>query len=409
MNSLKVVLQKSTIQLFLWMVVVLLLTRQVPFSSFSFISNIAILILVLYSLSRKKEVFFEYGVILLWLVLLVAYSIVSQNNLSYIIRFGIICLLIPLSYYVKLPIKSINILFFFVTIQCLFITFIELYLLFFQSIESYFPIRFFFNEKEWGDIYTYSGYYYFIQLKGNALIPFAYMLTFIFPFKSNKSKWILRIIFLSGTLIAGNFAFFISLFCFHFVKYININGLSKNKAAIRIITLCFILLITSSIIFSYVENVMDRKQDSSLSTRTDQFHVLMNDVQENTLTILFGQGLGHTISEKTMYRDYTDNVYYELQIVYFFNQLGILNFLIFIALNFYLTIKYIPQKNLLWIYICYVLYAVTNPYILDTNHIVVIICLVSLNNFPHMDKWKEIYPKRELHGNERDEIKLPTI
>ncbi|MEA4968189.1 MAG: hypothetical protein VB048_08765 [Bacteroidaceae bacterium] len=140
-------------------------------------------------------------------------------------------------------------------------------------------------------------------------------------------------------------------------------------------------MIVSPIIISYIENVLDRKEEKSLNIRTDQFNVLINDVQENVMTILMGKGLGHTISEKTAYRDYTDNVYYELQIVYFFNQLGFLNFFIFLALNAYLALKYIIRKDLLWIYFCYVIYAITNPYILDTNHIVVIICLTSMNKF----------------------------
>jgi hypothetical protein len=381
MNSYKIVFKRQNIQLFLWMIVVLLLTRQVPLSSFSFIFNIAILILILYSIPKNNKVFFEYGLILIWLTFLIMYSLTSQNNTSYIIRFGLICLLILLSYYIKLPRKSINILFFFVAIQCLFITIIELYILFFHNEGSYLSIRFLFQDKNWGDIYTYSGYYYFIQLKGNALIPFTYMLTFIFQFKSNKSKWIFRTIFLIGILIAGNFAFLISLFCFHFFKYINLHGLPKTRAINRVFILCALLLIVSPIIISYIENVLDRKEEKSLNIRTDQFNVLINDVQENVMTILMGKGLGHTISEKTAYRDYTDNVYYELQIVYFFNQLGFLNFFIFLALNAYLALKYIIRKDLLWIYFCYVIYAITNPYILDTNHIVVIICLTSMNKF----------------------------
>lgn len=382
MNPLNVVLRrKQTVQLFLWMIVILLLTRQVPLSSFSFVSNIAILILTIYSIPKNNKVFFEYGLILIWLIFLVMYSLVFQNNISYIIRFGLICLLILLSYYIKLPRKGVGILFFFVAIQSTFIIIIELYILFFHNTSTYLPIRFFFQDREWGDIYTYSGYYYFIQLKGNALIPFAYMLTFIFQFKSNRSKWIWRAIFFIGILIAGNFAFLITLFCFHFFKYINIHGLSKTKAFNRVFILCVLLVVATPTIFSYVDNVLNRKEDNSLGTRRDQFNVLINDTQENAMTILLGQGLGHTISKKTIYRDYTDNVYYELQIIYFFNQLGFLNFFIFLALNAYLAINYIARKDLLWIYFCYILYAITNPYILDTNHIVVIICLTSMNKF----------------------------
>ena len=83
---------------------------------------------------------------------------------------------------------------------------------------------------------------------------------------------------------------------------------------------------------------------------------------------------------KTSFRDYTDNLYFEIQAMYFFNQLGLINSLIFISFLLFLAIKKIFYKDLLFMYLCYIVYATTNPYILDTTQIVVILILISISN-----------------------------
>ena len=92
-----------------------------------------------------------------------------------------------------------------------------------------------------------------------------------------------------------------------------------------------------------------------------------------------GKGLGNTVSEKTNYRDYTGNIYFELQTFYFFNQLGIINFISFILLNLFFAYTKIRDPRLLFVYLCYILYAFTNPYILDSNQVIVILTLVMAN------------------------------
>lgn len=118
------------------------------------------------------------------------------------------------------------------------------------------------------------------------------------------------------------------------------------------------------------------KRDVSLGTRYDQAEVLMDNLSESATTFVLGQGLGNLVDVVTPFRDYSDMVYYELQALYFFNQMGVLNFVLFILVNIYLAFKTIRYPQLLFVYLCYVVYAVTNPYILDTIHFVVIISLV---------------------------------
>lgn len=134
---------------------------------------------------------------------------------------------------------------------------------------------------------------------------------------------------------------------------------------------------------------MESKKEVSNATRVDQATVLVEDMSDDIVGILFGKGLGHTVSRKTDFRDYTGNIYYELQTIYFMNQLGLIPFICFLCLNIYFTLKYIKYRKYIILYIAYVIYAVTNPYILNTNQVVVIITLVSLANSLKRKTYKE--------------------
>lgn len=130
--------------------------------------------------------------------------------------------------------------------------------------------------------------------------------------------------------------------------------------------------------YKYVTATIDRKAKYSNAVRIEQMKVLVNNMNSGALTLLFGQGLGNTISERTAFRDYTEKHSYELQPLYILNQVGLVYFVLFVCFNIILTLKFIKYKKLILIYFSYVLYASFNPYIFDTSHIVVIIVLISL-------------------------------
>lgn len=371
----------KSIFLFLFGVIVFFLTRQVPFESLTFLSNTSVVGLFILSFIYNRKALRENVWAFIWLGILIGYSLICQNEIGNIIRFSLIFILIILAYNVAMPLKIVKFFFILIAFQAIVVIIFEIILLLFFDQGSYMPIRFFFLERQWGDIYTYSGVYYLIQMKGSALLPFAYMLTFVLKFSSLKKKWLLRIILLLGVIFVGNFAFFISLFIFHLFRYIYIQGVTYNIAFKRVLLITIVGIITAPVIFTYTQETLERKSDVSLGTRSDQFNVLITDLCENPMTLCFGQGLGHTLSVITSFRDYTDNVYFELQTVYFINQIGIVNFLFFLVVNVFLAIKMIRNKSLLLLYCCYIIYAVTNPYILDTSHVVVIIILVSINKY----------------------------
>jgi hypothetical protein len=105
----------------------------------------------------------------------------------------------------------------------------------------------------------------------------------------------------------------------------------------------------------------------------------MDDLSENNTYLLLGRGIGHTIEKITPSRDYRGNIYFELQTFYVLNQLGLFGFIMFLFYNVYMSIR-LYSKWLILIYVSYIIYAFTNPYIFDTNHIVVILLLNTLQN-----------------------------
>jgi hypothetical protein len=239
-------------------------------------------------------------------------------------------------------------------------------------------IRTFFRNSEWGDIYTFNNIFYRIQVKGNALIPFTLFLTFVSK-NIIRRIWIYRLIFLLGLIISANFAYLMALIFFLFLYYSL--GLTKYQFAKRIILLSFLTISFSLPIINYTNEQFKLKSKTSFPIRTDQIKVLIDDFEENPINLILGKGLGNTLNVETKFRDYRGNIYFELQPVYFLNQLGFLNFLLFLFLNISFAFYSIRLKETRLIYVSYILYSITNPYILDSNQVIVILTLVCLDKY----------------------------
>jgi len=232
------------------------------------------------------------------------------------------------------------------------------------------------GNNDWGDVYTYNGVVWKIQLKGNALLPFAFFISIIYY--SGIKRLILGSIFLLAILCAGNFAFILGILFFSGLYYIYIKRWTLQKIVINFgLGIIFILAISKPT-YNYFLDIVKEKSVFSNPVRIDQTKVLINDMSENIITIFLGQGLGNKINVKTQWRDYSNSIYYELQALYIMNQVGILFFVWFILINLLLSLYFIKYKSLLIAYGSYILYAFFNPYILDTNQIIVIIILLCL-------------------------------
>jgi wzy len=379
------IIKRVHILLFLFAGVVLFLTRQFPLSAYSSLGNIFLIGLLLISffwkntaigISSKKTI----KLIFMWSIFLLVYAtLIRENSINLVFRFYIIIICLLLSHWVHLPLLSTKKIFFsFILLQCFVLIAIEAIMNIFFSVNNYLPFRFFFMEQGWGDVYTYDGFFYRVQIKGNALISFAFFLTFLKDY-TFKYKRILQIILLISSVIAGNFAYLIGIFVFIVFWYL-FNNLHKRKFRNRIIIFSFLFTLSIGSIIEYTLEILDRKSGYSLGTRSDQVDVLIKDAQKDISTFLLGKGLGNNVMIKTSFRDYTDNLYFEIQAMYFFNQLGLVNSLIFISFLLFLAIKKIFYKDLLFIYFCYIIYGITNPYILDTTQATVILILISISN-----------------------------
>ncbi len=376
-----IILQKKHILLFFWGMVMFIVTRQVPFSNIAFLGNIGVIMVCVLGLEKSRSLIRKnYIFFLSWGLLMVLYAVYRGNDLSNIFRFSVIVILLLFAYFIKMPFKALKILFFFTFLQCIFLICLEVILMAFFDLGSYGVIRHFFLQNGWGDVYSYDGIFYRIPIKGNSLIPFCYIFSYYFPLFPKKRLWVCRCMYLAASVFAGNFAYLISIFVFHVIYYFTQNKSTvqfKNKVLLSGLLGALIL----PPVLIYTMNIISMKQDVSLSTRTDQTEVLMDNMAETGATFVFGQGLGNLVKVVTSYRDYSNMNYYELQVLYFLNQMGVLNFVIYIIIHLYLAIKKIRYLSLLFVYLCYVIYAVTNPYILDTVQFIVIVSLVTASNF----------------------------
>lgn len=374
---------QNNLLLLLFILIVLFLTRQVPFNSYSFIMNISLILFfifnyryILININKDKilkQLFFlTIGISLL----MIFYSLYLENEPSLIIRFYLIIVLIFLAYFVKPDKKYINIFIFFIGIQALFLICFEVYLMANFSIDTYYPIRHFFLNNNWGDVYTYNGIIWKIQLKGNALLPFAFFISMVY-YKGFKRSLIAGLFFVA-TLVAGNFAYILGIILFLGLYYIYSKRWTIQKIVLNVLVGVLFITALSIPAYSYFTEIVQKKAVSSNPIRIDQTEVLIENMSESIPTILFGQGLGNTVDVKTEWRDYSGAIYYELQAFYIMNQLGILFFTFFILINILLAYYMFKYKLLFIVYASYIFYALFNPYFLDTSHIVVIIILLSL-------------------------------
>lgn len=356
------------------------LTRNFPFKELSpFILIFFVLALVI----TQKQVFANFlgarkhiqilsiGYIFIFTAFL-EYSFIRNNIFSYALNtYGCILLLL-ISYFTKRDIRLLKIFLWVMILHSLVLIGIELFMIFNFEVSFNSEVRAFFRENEFGDIYPINDSFFRIILKGNELLPIALMVAqFICQ---RKTKIINSTLFLLGIIIAGNFVYFISLM-FFLIAYL----LYKKKIKTCLFLVIFILM--SLVLFSTAfQDLMAEKNEYSLPTRMDQFQVLIYDM-ESSYDILAGKGLGNIVNERTGYRNYTDVRYYELQTIYFYNQLGFIFFFLLIISHLIMTIEYMNSRRILIIYTCYLCYAITNPYILNFDQIFVIVILLTLKDY----------------------------
>lgn len=377
----------KSLSVLLFLGFIFFLTRSFPFIQYSWIMG-GFLCLCIMSFTKKiANGIYHYPVILIFLLALFInfiYSYIKGNDIAIIIRFYIIILFILCAYFCSYgTISIVKIFLYLMVLQAVIISIISIYMTKTYGIGDYSALRHYFLENDYGDVYTYGSGFYRVQIKGNALIPFAFMLHIVIKdYFYYRFKNTITVILAIGTIVAGNFAYFVSI-CLFFMYIILCSKSNSRYAKLRkIIFGVFLTVILPFFITYSIELIIMKSNgaDSSLGVRWDQFTVLINDLTESVSNFVIGSGLGNVIKIQTPIRDYSAYIYYELQSVYFLNQLGVILFTLFLLINLLLTIKIIKYSELCVLYFLYVSYAITNPYILDSNHVAVIIVLVTLSN-----------------------------
>ena len=389
----RIKINRETIEYTCWSLVLLILFFQSILQEFSIISNAALLIIAILQNQKMNKEKSEYlGLVIVWILFLIGYSILLDNRVDLVIRFGLIIFFVISAYLWKVDyfcfIKPLFWVSFFLVIGLIGL---EIYMFSLSESEYMFLRDHFFLANNMGDVFWWDVYYK-LELRGTPLVVFVYMLSYVtnvFPYKYRKS---IRALYFVATILAGNFAYQLALVLFHLVYYIQ-NSLRTPQLFVRRFFWLFLFsIIIGGVFITYVSSQMETKKEGSAQTRVDQADVLFDDVARKPVTLFWGSGLGHTLEVKTPWRDYRGATYFELQTLYVFNQLGLINFMILVLANLFLAIKYIRKKELIMVYGVYVAYASTNPYIWDTNHVVVITALLCAKT--HIITYMRQHPNR---------------
>lgn len=393
-EKLKLKLNKKDIPIILLFFSMLFLTRQFPFvklgrlSSYILVISFAVSVKPILNNFTKLEKKYKNLTIfyVLFVTALLIRSLLNQNiSMSYSIHTYITCLLLVVSFFYPKDKRIFKIFVFVMLLHALFIIGLELFLIVKNSPEFDSIFRNYILSNSFGDVYTRNGIYYRIIIKGNELLPVAYLV--MHKYKSKKAN-IIKSIFILSILFSGNLAYFIAIGLFlilndlfidkkyssKIIKFFNI----KNQRKIIVIGAALLVLgfIAYKPVKSKVENIIELKSQYSIPARFDQIGVLMDDMNSGKDYIL-GKGLGSTVTVVTKYRDYTGNRYFEMQWMYFFYQMGAVAFGILIILSIILSIKYMRSKLTMLIYVTYIIYGITNPYTFNLTHIIVIILLIT--------------------------------
>ncbi len=367
------------VRLFLFFLVVFFLTRQVPFSEYSFIMNIALVGFVMFPLIQlaklliKRSELFPALIAQCFIVLFVLslYSIVSGNDPSNIVRWLVIFTTLIIAYIVRPSEKFIVTFLILMLFQAVFIDAILALLISSFTLDSYSVIRQLFIENNWGDVYSFDGVFWFVKIRGSGLLPVGAFVAYIYL--SGRKRIIALLVFLPS-IIVSNTSFTFASLAFLIGMLVMRCRLSYTRVAVGMLTLMVFVL---PLLYGYTNKVFTEKE-GSMGMRYDQYEVLVNDLTKTDIGVLLGRGLGHTLSISSNLRDYAGDMYFEVQSLYVLNQLGVILFSLYVLLHFILAFRFIRDKELLLVYFCYVLYAISNPYIFDTSHFVVIVVLVSL-------------------------------
>jgi hypothetical protein len=259
-------------------------------------------------------------------------------------------------------------------------SFLTLFSIFFGGETAWLYIRQYVIFLEIGDIWTDNALYYRVQLLGNPIIYalFCYTLVFYNDLRSVYSPRIIRVLLLIsvlGVVSCGNVNYLLaSIFVFVFFIFNLKSKLLKNSAFIIMVgCLPFAL----SFIWKLVVAKFAHGAQSG-AHRIDLLNTFISSVSEHSFYFLTGFGIDATLPghiNPVLYGSH----YIEIQSLLILYKLGALLFFTLMFL-YILSILRTHGKRRLTFVLFYIMGSLANPYLFDTNHIVVtLLCSCSFN------------------------------
>ena len=216
-----------------------------------------------------------------------------------------------------------------------------------------------------GDIYFLNRFIPKVQVHGNALLIIAFMIDCL----DSKKITLRKITLLAGVLVAGNFAFILALLAFFGwqagIKAVQF--IKSNKKAKYVVIACAVA--AAAVLVPYFITKIVEKSASSNVVRLEQAKILLD------ANPFIGEGLGCWVTASNDVLNYNGDIYFELQTLYIYRQIG------FVLLALFYAVVLIPVwkkgKSPFIFYLVYLFYSFWNPYCFDVTQIITTIIVMN--------------------------------
>jgi hypothetical protein len=349
----------------------LLLTRQTQIPLLEGLAAVWALVLLTFHLRWRRPLLIA-GPMVVYGLCSTLVSLAAGREPAAIIRFFVITMCTLLAFHAR-PVKiSLPWALLPVTLQAVAIATVSVTLGWLQDPALALAVRDHALDMNWGDIYSFDGLYYRVQLIGNALLPLLFMIA-LWRWRWGRIYQVMTILSLAGLVAAGNLTYF--LVAAIAVLLAHGRRLRRSVGARVVIIFAMPLLLAAGwgVVNEAVSDKFDGS-DSSMGVRFDQLDAAQRQVGDAPLRLVFGTGLGARFPDGQQ-RNYSQDRYIEMQWLYLSLQLGMLGLLIYAA-TLWLSARHFLDRDGRSIFWLYMLAGCTNPYILDSNQIIATIILV---------------------------------
>jgi hypothetical protein len=299
-------------------------------------------------------------------------SLAVGHEPAVVIRFFVITLGTLLAFHIRPNTISVPWTLLPVALQAIAITAVAVSLGVLQDPGLALVVRDYVLDAQWGDIYSFNGLYFRVQLIGNALLPLLFMIA-VWRWQMGRVYRIMALLALLGLVAAGNLTyFFVAAIA---VLFAHGRRLRRSVAARVVLVVALPLMLVAA--WGLVDEAVSDKfegSDSSMSVRFDQFDAAQRQVGDSPRKLLLGTGLGARFPDGQQ-RNYSQDRYIEMQWLYLWLQLGLVGLLIYAA-TLWISAQQLLDTDGRRIFWLYMLSGCTNPYILDSNQIIATLILV---------------------------------